>query len=148
MTDQIKILLVEDNPSDLELATYALKKRGLADNIKVIRDGAQTLDFLFCQGKFDGRDPSVQPDVIFLDLKLPKLTGTEVLEAIRAHDRTKHIPVIIITSSEQQVDIQKSYELGANSHVTKPVEFEQFVDVIGNLGAYWVNINRPPKPAA
>jgi two-component system response regulator len=147
MNEAIKILLVEDNPSDLELATYALKKRGLSDNIKVIRDGAQALDFLFCRGEFEQRDSSIQPDVIFLDLKLPKLTGIEVLEAVRAHEDTEHIPVIIITSSEQQVDIQKSYALGANSYVTKPVEFEQFVEVIGNLGAYWVNINRPPKKA-
>ncbi len=145
MAEPVRILLVEDNPSDLELTIYALKKEKLARDIQIARDGAEALDFLFNRGSSREGERPVMPDVIFLDLKLPKISGLEVLREIKSNPATRAIPVVVITSSEQDVDILKSYGLGANSYITKPIEFENFVDVVGKSGFYWMSINRSPE---
>ena len=144
--DQIvEILLVEDNPNDLELALHALKKHNLANHIEVARDGAQALEFLFATGAYADRNIENGPRVILLDLKLPKVDGLEVLQRLKADERTRNIPVVILTSSQEERDIIESYRLGVNSYITKPVDFEQFTNVVRQLGMYWLLLNQAPK---
>ncbi len=140
----IEILLVEDNPRDAELMIRALKKRNLANNLIHVEDGSEALDFLFNRGKYEERKNSSVPKVILLDLKLPKVDGLEVLGEMRKNENTRKIPVVVVTSSSEDPDIKRAYELGANSYVVKPVEFEAFTEVMSNLGLYWLLVNHPP----
>jgi two-component system response regulator len=142
------ILLVEDNPDDEELTTLSLRRNNLAVDITVVRDGVEALDYLFAQGAYTGRDLTHAPTVILLDLKLPKLDGLGVLKRIRADSRTRTLPVVVLTSSSQDTDVIASYNLGANSYVRKPVEFNAFVDAVSNLGLYWILLNRTPPAYA
>ena len=138
------ILLVEDNPDDEELTLLSLRKNNLAHDIVVVRDGVEAVEFLFGNGQYAHRDVSHVPTVILLDLKLPKLDGLGVLKRLRADDRTRNLPVVVLTSSSQDADVLASYNLGANSYVRKPVEFGAFVEAVSSLGLYWVLLNRPP----
>jgi CheY-like chemotaxis protein len=143
ISDEAVIFLVEDNPMDEELTLRALKKNNLANPVVVAHDGQEALDYLFAQGTRAGETP-LTPRVILLDLKLPKVDGLEVLQAIRADDRTKLLPVVVLTSSQEEQDLVRSYSLGANSYVRKPVDFTEFVDAIRQLGLYWLVLNQPP----
>jgi two-component system response regulator len=145
--DEKLILLVEDNPDDEALTRRALKKNQILNEVVVARDGAEALEWLFCTGRFAGRDRSIMPTVILLDLKLPKVDGLEVLQRIRADARTKLLPVVILTSSKEEQDLAQSYSLGANSYMRKPVDFAQFSEAIRHLGLYWLVLNEAP-PAA
>ncbi len=138
------ILMVEDNPDDELLTIRALKKNNVVNDLTVARDGAEALDYLFCTGKYAGRDESIMPQVILLDLKLPKVDGLEVLKRIRSDSRTKLLPVVILTSSREERDIVESYRLGANSYIQKPVDFAQFADAVNQLGLYWLLLNEVP----
>jgi len=138
------ILLVEDNPDDEELTLLSLRKNNLAHEIVVVRDGVEAIEYLFGAGQYAGRDVSRMPTVILLDLKLPKLDGLGVLKRLRADERTRTLPVVVLTSSSQDADVIASYNLGANSYVRKPVEFGAFVEAVSSLGLYWVLLNRPP----
>ena len=138
------ILLVEDNPDDEELTLLSLRKNNLAHDIVVVRDGVEAIDFLFANGQYASRDVAQVPTVILLDLKLPKLDGLGVLKRLRADERTRTLPVVVLTSSSQDADVIASYNLGANSYVRKPVEFGAFVEAVSSLGLYWVLLNRPP----
>jgi len=138
------ILLVEDNPDDEALTMRALRQHRIKNEVVVARDGVEALDYLFGAGRHAGRDMSVMPEVILLDLKLPKLGGLEVLQRLRADERTKLLPVVILTSSNEERDIIESYRLGANSYVRKPVDFVQFADAVLQLGLYWLILNEPP----
>jgi two-component system response regulator len=138
------ILLVEDNPDDVELTLHAFTESKSANDIVVVRDGAEALDYLFSAGVHAGRDALMMPHVILLDLKLPKVDGLEVLRRIRADERTRRLPVVILTSSREDQDVLRSYELGANSFVRKPVDFVAFVDATRQLGMYWLVMNEPP----
>ena len=143
MNDKI-ILLVEDNPDDEALALRALKKNNIANDIVIARDGVEALDYLFGTGKYKDRDTTEMPMLILLDLKLPKMNGLEVLQHLRAADRTKLIPVVVLTSSNEENDLIKSYNLGANSYIRKPVDFVRFTETIRQLGLYWMILNQPP----
>lgn len=138
------ILLVEDNPDDVELTMMALNENKIANRIDVVTDGAEALDYLFCTGKYEGRDKDEMPAVILLDLRLPKLDGLEVLKRIREDKSTKLIPVVILTSSKEDQDLINGYESGANSYIQKPVDFKQFAEAIRTMGLYWLVINEPP----
>jgi two-component system, response regulator len=144
MSDNRMILLVEDNPDDEELTTRALKHAKVANELVVARDGAEAVDFLFGTGQHAGRDLSRMPALILLDLKLPKLSGLDVLQRLRADERTRLIPTVILTSSSEDEDKLKSYQHGANSYVRKPVEFGAFVTAVSQLGVYWMLINQTP----
>lgn len=135
------ILLVEDNADDELLTVRAFKKSNVANQIMVVRDGVEALDWLFSRGDHAARDASLQPQVVLLDLKLPRMDGLEVLKNIRADKRTAILPVVVLTSSKEDEDVLRSYELGANSYVRKPVEFERFVEAVKNLGVYWLVLN-------
>jgi len=148
LKDQIEILLVEDDPDDLELTMHALQEEHICNRIQVARDGEEALDFLFCRGPFSQRDPDCHPKLILLDLKLPKLDGLEVLEQIKRDPRTRALPVVILTSSKQEDDLVKGYRLGGNSYIQKPVDFDQFRNTIKRLGYYWLLVNQPPPGAA
>ncbi|GHC98578.1 response regulator [Pseudorhodoferax aquiterrae] len=143
MTTIKPILLVEDDPRDLELALVALERSQLANEVIVVRDGAQALEYLRRTGEFDGRE-SGNPAVVLLDLKLPKINGLEVLEAIRADAGLRSIPVVMLTSSQEENDVVRSYQLGVNAYVVKPVEFKQFLSAISDLGMFWAVLNEPP----
>ncbi|HEV8659124.1 MAG TPA: response regulator [Thermoanaerobaculia bacterium] len=140
--NEVEILLVEDNPHDLELTMRALRKGNLANNITAARDGAEALDFIFARGKYADRSVHDGPRVIFLDLKLPKVDGIDVLRAVKSDERTKKIPIVIITSSAEERDRVESYQLGANSYVVKPIEFDDFMKTITDLGFYWLAVNK------
>jgi two-component system response regulator len=141
--ETVDILLVEDDPADAELAMRALRKGNLANHVTWVKDGAEALEFSFRNGAYSGR-PDRNPRLILLDLKLPKVDGIEVLKRIKADERTRVIPVVMVTSSAEGRDIVESYKLGANSYVVKPVEFEQFSDTVGKAGFYWMLVNRLP----
>ena len=141
--NEVEILLVEDNPRDLELTLRVLRKNNLANSVVTVTDGEQALDFVFGRGKYAGRDMNSGPRVMFLDLKLPKVDGIEVLRQVKADERTKKIPIVVVTSSAEERDRVESYHLGVNSYVVKPIEFDAFVKTIGDLGFYWVAINKP-----
>ena len=145
--NEVEILLVEDNPEDTELTMRTLRMRNLANRLHHVEDGAAALDFLFGRGQFAGREVNTPPKVVLLDLKLPKVDGLAVLRAIREDSRTRHIPVVVITSSKEDRDLDEAYRLGANSYVVKPVEFNQFSEAVGQLGLYWVLINEVPRTA-
>jgi two-component system response regulator len=143
-SDVVEILLVEDSPQDLELALRALRKANLVNRVEVARDGAEALDFIFCEGAHAGRQMEDGPKVILLDLKLPKVDGLEVLRRIKADARTNGIPVVVLTSSKEQKDIVESYKLGVNSYIVKPVNFDRFVTAVQELGMYWLLLNHSP----
>lgn len=138
------ILLVEDNPDDEILTLRAFKKHNIMNEVVVARDGAEALDHLFCRGEYANRDTSLLPQVVLLDLKLPKLDGLEVLGEIRSDERTKFLPVVILTSSKEEKDLANSYKLGANSYVRKPIDFIEFSEAIKQLGLYWLILNENP----
>ena len=140
------ILLVEDNPDDVELTLRAFKQHNISNKVIVAKDGVEALDYLFGRGKYAERDLKDSPVVILLDLKLPKKDGLEVLKNIRSNDFTKLLPVVILTSSLQEEDIVKGYKLGANSYIRKPVDFTKFVESIQHMGLYWLVLNEPPPP--
>jgi two-component system, response regulator len=141
----VEILLVEDNPRDAELTIRALKKKNLANNLFHVEDGVDALDFLFARGKYSGRDANDTPKVVLLDLKLPRINGLEVLSAIKGDDRTRGIPVVIVTSSSEDPDVKTAYQLGANSYVLKPVQFDSFMEAMVKVGIYWLMVNHPLK---
>ena len=144
MLNQLEILLVEDNMHDAEMTIRSLKKVNLSNNLIHMKDGEEALDFIFSQGKFAGREPVSGPKVILLDIKMPKVDGIEVLRQIKANDATRLIPVVIMTSSKEEQDIISSYQLGVNSYVVKPVDFEGFAKAVSQLGLYWLLTNQPP----
>lgn len=144
-TNVVEILIVEDTPQDLELALRALKKANITNRIHVARDGAEALEFIFCEGAYTERKMENGPKVILLDLKLPKVDGLEVLKRIKNDPRTKTIPVVVLTSSKEQSDVVESYKLGVNSYIVKPVNFEQFAKTVQELGMYWLLLNQPPQ---
>ncbi len=142
--NQVEILYVEDNPNDIELTLHAFQKNNIVNQIHVVRDGAEALDYLFGTGAYAARDLNARPKVILLDLKLPKVDGLDVLRRIKSDARTKTLPVVVLTSSREERDIVESYNLGVNSYIIKPVDFEQFTVAISQLGLYWLLLNEPP----
>jgi CheY-like chemotaxis protein len=140
----VEILLIEDNPHDAELALRALKKHGLTNKVQLLQDGAEALDFIFATGAFANRNINARPKVIFLDLKLPKVDGLEVLRRVKEDERTRSIPVVVMTSSQEEQDIVESYRLGVNSYIVKPVDFDKFVQSVADLGLYWLLLNKVP----
>jgi two-component system response regulator len=141
----IEILIVEDNPRDAELTLRALRKNNLANHVLIAEDGVQALDFFFCRGKYENRLFSNPPRLVLLDLKLPKISGLEVLKLVKGDERTSHIPIVVVTSSREEPDIQKAYALGVNSYVVKPVNFDQFLNAMSSLGLYWLLVNESIK---
>ena len=146
--NQVEILLIEDNPDEAELAIRSLRKNNLANNLVHIDDGAEALDYIFCRGKYSGNDISFTPKVILLDLKLPRVGGLEILKQVKTDERTKSIPVVILTSSKEDSDLIEGYNLGVNSYIVKPVNFESFAKAISELGMYWVILNQQPPVRA
>lgn len=146
--NSVELLLVEDNPQDLELALLALREANPSNRIHVARDGAEALEFIFCEGPHADRRITDVPKVILLDLKLPKIDGLDVLKRIKGDARTKMIPIVVLTSSREQRDVVESYQLGVNSYIVKPVNFEQFTAAVRDLGLYWQLLNQPPKVAS
>ncbi|MFY9154286.1 MAG: response regulator [Prolixibacteraceae bacterium] len=142
---EIEILIVEDNPNDAELTIWSLRKNNLANSVHLAEDGAEALDFIFCRGKYADNVFLRPMKVIFLDLKLPKVSGHEVLAEIKSNPQTKSIPVVIVSSSREDPDIKKAYELGANSYVVKPVNFDDFIQAMSHTGLYWLTVNEVPK---
>jgi|SRR3972149_2826259 len=148
MTDdleQVEILVVEDNPNDYELTARALKKINLANKVFWVKDGAEALEFIFCTGKYTQRSMVNGPRLILLDLKLPKVDGIQVLEKIKTDPVTRKIPVVMLTSSQEENDIVESYKLGVNSYIVKPVDFQKFMETVSNAGFYWMLINKTPQ---
>jgi len=141
---RVEILLVEDNPHDVELTLLALRESHVTNPVHVVRDGAEALEFIFCAGAYAGRNMNNTPKVILLDLKLPKVDGLEVLRRVKGDPRTAKIPVVVLTSSREERDIVESYQLGVNSYIVKPVDFEQFTAAVRQVGLYWVLLNQPP----
>src|SRR5213596_464571 len=142
--DDVEVLLVEDNPNDVELTLRALQKHNLANKVFIVKDGAEALDFMFAAGAYSQRKIENRPKVILLDLKLPKVDGIEVLRRIKADDRTKHTPVVMLTSSQEDRDVLDTYKLGVNSYIVKPVDFSNFVHAVSELGVYWGILNKVP----
>lgn len=143
--DEVEILIVEDNPDDAEMALRAFKKNKLTNHVLVVEDGEEALDFIFARGKFSQHSIERKPKIILLDLKLPKVSGLEVLKEIKGHPETKVIPVVVLTSSREENDIIDSYKLGVNSYIVKPVDFDKFVDAVRDLGLYWLLLNQQPS---
>ncbi len=143
----VEILLVEDNPDDMELTLHALKRHNVTNRIEVVRDGAEALEFIFCTGAYGDRSIENHPRLILLDLGLPKVDGLEVLRRIKEDQRTRDIPVVVLSSSREGPDIARAYELGVNSYIIKPVDFEQFSESVRQLGLYWLLLNVPPEPS-
>lgn len=141
----VELLLVEDSVNDAEMTIRALKKNNIANNVLHLKDGAQALDYLFGTGEYAGRDLGNKPKVILLDLKMPKVSGLQVLERLKADDNTRKIPVVVLTSSKEHPDVEKAYDLGVNSYIVKPVEFTNFIKAISELGMYWLVLNQPPQ---
>jgi two-component system response regulator len=148
MSHEVEILLVEDSPEDAELTIRALRRNKIANEIQVAEDGAEALDFLFCRGAFADRTLAHLPKLVLLDLKLPKINGMGVLRAIRADERTKLIPVVVLTSSKEERDLIESYNLGVNAYAQKPVDFEQFSETVRQIGMFWMLINQAPPHGA
>lgn len=142
MKNEVEILLVEDNMSDAEMTIRALKKNNIVNSIVHLKDGAQALDFLFAEGEYANRDMNIKPKVILLDLKMPKINGIQVLERVKSDERTKSIPIVVLTSSKEDPDVKTCYSLGVNSYVVKPVKFESFVKAVSELGFYWLLLNQ------
>ena len=145
VTNEVEILLVEDNPNDVELTLRALKKHNLTNKVHVVKDGAEALEYIFANGAYAHRKIEDHPKVILLDLKLPKVDGLEVLRQIKLNEKTKMIPVVVLTSSKEERDLVESYKLGANSYITKPVDFDKFVESVSELGLYWLLLNELPR---
>ncbi len=143
-TTKVEIVIVEDDPNDAELITRVLGKHNLSDRLILLKDGAEALDFLFFQGAYASRGDNVTPKVILLDLKLPKVSGIEVLQRLKSAERTRNIPVVVLTSSQEERDLKDAYGLGVNSYVTKPINFEEFANVVTKLGMYWLLLNKTP----
>lgn len=143
--NHVEILLVEDNPNDVELTLDAFEENNISNHVHVARDGAEALDFIFCTGPYADRQIENGPKLVLLDLKLPKVDGLEVLRRIKTDPRTRHLPVVILTSSREERDVVKSYELGVNSYIVKPVDFQQFTESVRTLGLYWLLLNEPAK---
>jgi CheY-like chemotaxis protein len=143
--NEVEILLVEDNPNDVELTLRALKKHNITNKVHVVKDGAEALEYIFATGAYARRNINRIPKVILLDLKLPKVDGLEILRRIKSDERTKMIPVVVLTSSKEERDLVESYRLGANSYITKPVDFESFVKAVSEIGLYWLLLNQPPR---
>lgn len=141
----VEVLLVEDNPRDAELTVRALKRHNLANRLVHVKDGAEALDFLFGSGPYEGRSTNTSPRVVLLDLKLPKVNGLEVLRRMKEDQHLRSIPVVIVTSSAEDPDMEAAYQLGANSYVVKPVQFDQFMEAMSKLGVYWLMLNHPLK---
>jgi len=141
----VEILLVEDNPRDAEMIIRVLSKQNITNPISLVEDGAAALDFIFCRGEYASRYILQQPKVVLLDLKLPKVSGLEVLKAIKTDERTRSTPVVIVTSSQEDPDVKAAYALGANSYVVKPVSSDAFIDTMSKLGLYWLLVNKPPR---
>lgn len=146
--NDVEILLVEDNPDDVELALHALRREKLANSVEVARDGEEALDFIFCRGKYADRNFNHQPRLVLLDLKLPKVDGLEVLREIKNDPRAKTIPVVILTSSREEKDLVNGYQLGVNAYIQKPVDFEQFREMVKQVGLFWLVVNQAPPVAA
>ncbi len=144
----VEILLVEDNPDDVELTLHALRREKLANTVQVARDGEEALDYIFCRGEHSDREFNQQPRLVLLDLKLPKVDGLEVLRQMKDDPRTKAIPVVILTSSREEKDLVSGYKLGTNAYIQKPVDFDQFRQMVKNLGLFWLVVNQPPPAAA
>jgi two-component system, response regulator len=144
-TNEVEILLVEDNPDDVQLTLRELRRHHLANKVQVARDGAEALEFVFSAGPYAGRDISHQPKMILLDLKLPKVDGLEVLHRLKSDQGTKSIPVVVLTSSKEEQDLVKSCRLGANNFIVKPVDFDKFASIVSGLGFYWILLNRSPQ---
>jgi two-component system response regulator len=142
-----EILLVEDNPDDVELTRIAFREAKVANHLVVVNDGAQALDYLFARGAFAERNPDELPSIVLLDLNLPKVDGREVLQAIRANEKTRSLPVVVLTTSTEPFDVEASYALGVNSYIQKPVDFERFVWAVQQVGLYWLVLNHPREPA-
>lgn len=140
----VEILLVEDDPNDVKLALHAFKRHRVANHVHVVRDGAEALEFLFCTDRYAGRRPGNGPKLVLLDLKLPLVDGLEVLRQVKADPRTHMLPIVMMTSSREESDLVASYQSGVNSYIVKPVDFEQFDEVVRQLGCYWLLINQPP----
>jgi CheY-like chemotaxis protein len=147
-SDPVEILLVEDNPADAELALHALRKSKIANHVLHLRDGAEALDFMFCRGHYATRSGDDRPSIILLDLKLPKVDGLQVLHELKSNPRTRAVPVILLTSSQEEHDMITGYQNGVNSYIQKPVNFAEFQDVVHRLGFYWLVVNRKPPAAA
>jgi two-component system response regulator len=143
--EQVEILLVEDNPEDAEMTMRALRKRNLANHVHWVKDGAEALDFLFCSGAYADRQPGRPPKLVLLDIKMPKIDGIEVLRRVKGSE-LRTIPVVVMTSSNEERDVLESYRLGVNSYIVKPVQFEAFIDTVSSIGFYWVLTNRAPTP--
>jgi CheY-like chemotaxis protein len=141
--EQVEILLVEDNPEDAEMTMRALRKRNLANHVHWVKDGEEALDYLFCSGPYAGRNPAHPPKLVLLDIKMPKVDGIEVLRRVKGSD-LKSIPVVVMTSSNEERDVLESYRLGVNSYIVKPVQFEAFLETVSSIGLYWVLTNRAP----
>ena len=144
IVDDVEILLVEDSPEDVELTLRALQTHHITNRMHAVRDGAEALDFLFARGAYAGRNAANIPKVVLLDLKLPKVDGLEVLRQIKQDPRTRKVPVVVLTSSREEPDIERSYQLGVNSYIVKPVDFESFVKAVSDAGLYWLVVNQPP----
>jgi two-component system, response regulator len=144
LLDQVEILLVEDNPEDAEMTMRVLRRRSLASQLHWVKDGEEALDYLFCKGRYAGRDPARPPKLVLLDIKMPKVDGIEVLRRVKASD-LRTVPVVVMTSSNEERDVVESYRLGANSYIVKPVAFEAFIDTVEKIGLYWVLTNRVPQ---
>jgi len=140
----VEILLVEDNPQDVEMTLRAFRKRNLTNKVHVVNDGEEALEYIFANGSYAHRDIRHQPRIILLDLKLPKVDGLEVLRQVKSDERTRTIPVVVLTSSREEQDVVESYKLGVNSYIVKPVDFDKFLDSVGELGLYWMLLNEPP----
>jgi CheY-like chemotaxis protein len=148
MSDEVEILLVDDSPEDVELSIRALRRHNLSNRIQVAEDGAEALDFLFCRGQHANRTFAHPPKLVLLDLKLPRIDGLEVLRTVRSDERTKAIPIVILTSSREQRDLVEGYNLGVSAYIQKPVEFDKFADTIRQIGMFWLLLNQPPPAEA
>jgi two-component system, response regulator len=142
--DDVEILLVEDNPHDAEMTMRALKKSNFINRLYWVKDGVEALEFLHCSGAYEDRDPAEIPKLMLLDLKMPRLDGLDVLRALKGDERTRAIPIVVMTSSNRDRDIAESYQLGVNGYVTKPVQFASFVEAVAQIGLYWLCVNRAP----